>query len=262
MGWLGDARSTAPSVLVTMTQRKCIEAVFGTRLHTEVLGAGAVTLDPPAALYPYGTSVRVQARPNAGHYFSHWTNVLSSTANPANYRVIHSNALVSAVFLPLPTNEFALTVEIRGRGKVQGQGQSSLLNSYPVGSNVLVRAIPDSGQDFLGWVFHPPATNSPTRLTNTVLMDTNRNLVAQFTDRPWIEIVRCRGELLQGIFRMKVHGRLGETYAIDSSPHLNDPKPYLWKEVARETNELGAVQYEDPYVPGMPQRFYRARLVE
>jgi len=31
--------------------------------------------------------------------------------------------------------------------------------------------------------------------------------------------------------------------------------------VAQETNVLGVVEYEDPYLPARQQRFYRVRLV-
>jgi len=88
---------------------------------------------------------------------------------------------------------------------------------------VIVRAYPDGGQEFEGWSFDPPDTNAPSLLTNnpiTVLIDTNRTLIAHFTKRPWIEVVRCQGELVAGLFRMKVHGKLLEVYSIEASPTL------------------------------------------
>ena len=122
-------------------------------------------------------------------------------------------------------------------------------------------AAPDPGQALVGWTVGDVAGNPISFLTNnpiTVAMVTNRTVIAQFTARPWIEIVRCQGELVKGLFQFKVHGRLLDTFVIETSPTLDNPS--AWHEVGRATNVLGAVQYADPYLLNVPQRFYRARL--
>jgi hypothetical protein len=204
--------------------------------------------------------VRVLARPNPGYYLSHWTNALSGIANPQDFRVAGTNAVVTPVFLALPAGQYSLAVEVRGFGTVRSQ-TGPVVNRYAAGSNIVLRAIPDSGQSFVGWSLAAAGTNAPAFVTNNLLtleMNTSRSLTAQFTPRPWIEIVRCQGELIKGLFRFKVHGQLLDTFVIEVSPDVCSQAS--WREVARETNVLGAVEYEDPYLPDVPQRFYRARL--
>jgi hypothetical protein len=87
-----------------------------------------------------------------------------------------------------------------------------------------------------------------------------------------LKLCGAGGGLAKGLFRMKVHGRLLDTIAIDQVSDLVccDRGPWVysppgmsndWREVTRATNLLGAVEFEDPYLPNMRQRFYRARLV-
>ncbi len=258
LGWLGDARGSAQTVQFTMSQNKCVEAVFGTPISIRAAANGLAWLDPVAPLYPCGTQARALARPNAGFYFSHWTNSVSDSANPLDFTVAQTNAILAPVFLPLPAGQSALTVETRGNGGVRGRiGPAA--NRYPVSSNVVLRAIPDEGQQFTGWILD--GAGSPALVaTNqiTLSMEASRYVVAQFTGRPRIEIVRCQGELVQGLFRFKVHGRVLETIVIEMTPTLSDPA--AWREVGRATNVLGSIQYEDPYLPNVAQRFYRARV--
>lgn len=260
LGWLGDARGGARTTQLTMSQNKCVEAVFGTRISVGTAAGGTAWLDPVAPLYPCGTQARALARPNPGYYFSHWTNGTSDAANPLDFTVSQTNAILAPVFLPLPPGQSALHVETQGNGAVRGR-TGGLANRYPAASNVFLRAIPDAGQDFLGWTMINDNPNSPTVIaTNqiTVSMSVSRQLVAKFTARPRIEIVGCQGELVKGLFRFKVHGKVLETLVIEASPTLNDAR--AWREVGRATNVLGSVQYEDPYLPNVPQRFYRARV--
>jgi len=260
MGWLGDARGANQTAQLTMTQNKCVEAVFGTPISVAPAANGTAWLDPVAPLYPCGTQTRALARPNQGYFFSHWTNSMIDTANPLDFTVSQTNAVLTPVFRPLPAGQFSLAIETRGNGVVRGR-TGQLLSLYPTGSNVFLRASPGFGQDFLGWSFDGPGANQVGLMTNnpiSVLMDTNRNIIARFTERPQIEIVRCQGELVKGLFRFKVLGKVLETFIIEASPRVDDPT--AWREVGRATNILGAVQYEDPYLPNVKQRFYRARV--
>jgi hypothetical protein len=260
LGWLGHGRGTSPWTTLTMTQHKCVEAVFGTPVSAGPASHGRVWLDPEVPLHPCGTQVRALALPDAGYYFSHWTGALADTVVPAEFTVTQTNPALSAVFLPLPAGQYALSVEPQGNGRVQGQSQP-LLNLYPAGAPVDLRAVPDAGQAFAGWTIVVPGGEPGVVLTDnptTVLMNSNVQVVASFTRRPVIEVVGCEGELTAGLFRMKVHGKPQEVYAIEAAPTVD--KAAAWQPVARGTNVLGAVEYEDPFLPGTSQRFYRARL--
>lgn len=262
MGWLGDARGTEESITITMSQRKCVEAVFGTRITVAPSIHGVGWLDPKTELYPCASTVRLLAKPDPGFSFSHWTNSVTDRVSPVEFNVERTNATVMAVFEPLPVGELALTVETVGSGRVQGQ-PSRRLNHYPAQTNVTLLAVPDFGQQFKGWSFdsalHPGAsllTNNPLKH----LMDTNKYLVAHFTRTPSLEIVRCQGTLDKDLFQFKAHGRLLDTIVIETSTALGTTN--TWKEVTREVNFLGAVEYEEPYLANVRQRYYRAKALE
>jgi hypothetical protein len=261
MGWLGDARGLGESAELTMTQSKCVEAIFGTRLTIVGADHGVGWLDPDVTLYPCGSPVRALARPEPGYFFAHWTNALTGNVNPTDFTLARTNAILTPVFFPLDPGEVALTIETRGYGRVIGQPR--LANRYPAGSNVVLRAVPDAGQTFLGWSVLAGGMLSSGLGTNnpiTVEMTTNHVITATFTSRPRIEIFRCEGRLLKDGFRFQVRGKLEDVYSIQATATLNGPIP--WREIARATNTLGAVQYDDPYLPNVSQRFYRVELIE
>jgi hypothetical protein len=260
LGWLGDARGGARTTQLTMSQNKCVEAVFGTRISVANSLGGTAWIDPAAPLYPCGTQARALARPDPGYFFSHWTNSVAGTANPYDFTVSQTNVVMTPVFLPLQAGEFSLQVEVQGDGVVRGRS-GGLIGRYPKGSNVVLRATAEAGQDFLGWSIGSDTPDAAIfSLTNqiSVSMTTNRHIVARFSARPRIEIVECQGELVKGLFRFQVHGKVMQRLIIEMTSSLQDPR--VWREVSRATNILGAVQYEDPYLPNVPQRFYRARV--
>ena len=261
MGWLGDARGLEETVVLTMTQAKCVEAVFGTPVSIAASAHGVGWLDPVASLYPCGSSVRALARPDPGYFFDHWANALTGSLNPTDFTPAKTNLVVTPVFLPLNPGEFALSVETRGNGRVVGQPW--LLNRYAAGSSAVLRAVPDADQVFNGWALNSGAGSPSALVTNnpiTLKLTSNQMVTAYFTQRPRIEIFQCEGCLAKGLFRFQIHGKLRDRYSIQASPVLDDP--LAWKEVARATNTLGATQFEDPYLPNVSQRFYRVELIQ
>src|SRR5207244_3797724 len=104
-------------------------------------------LDPPADLFPFNSTVRLMGLPDPGYYFDHWSNAVTGSVNPFTLTITRSTSVVAAVFLPLPSGRFALTVTPQGNGRVSGVNT----NSYLAGSNVVLRPLPEPGQDFLGW---------------------------------------------------------------------------------------------------------------
>ena len=119
MGWLGDARGRAQTTHLTMSQNKCVEAVFGTQITVASAANGTAWLDPATSLYPCGSQVRALARPDAGYYFVHWTNGLTGPVNPTDITVANTNVVLMPIFLPLTPDQFSVTVETRGFGTVR-----------------------------------------------------------------------------------------------------------------------------------------------
>jgi hypothetical protein len=257
LGWLGDAEGTNPVATVEMTRTKCVQGVFGTRVSAIVEGSGSVSNFPAAEFYPYGSTVRLTALPELGHYFVHWTNEISSSANPLDLLVTRPEDRVAAVFAPLPANAFALTVIIHGNGRLGRRPVSH----YSAGASVTNVPVPEAGQAFLGW---SGDTNGATLVGSNLVvrMDRNKTITAHFTKRPRLDIVRCEGHLSEEAFQLMVMGWLGERYEIHAASNLRCPPELTqWVTLGTVTNSLGMAQFFDPYTPANMQRFYRAKLV-
>jgi hypothetical protein len=67
-------------------------------LTLNILGQGTVTLDPPGAYYPAGTTVQLTANPSAGWHFYRWETDLNTPDNPTTI-VMNGNKTVTAVFM-------------------------------------------------------------------------------------------------------------------------------------------------------------------
>src|SRR5262249_52545053 len=105
--WLGDANGTNASFPMVMNGARHVQAMFGTALVVSNTGSGSVIAEPAAAVYPFGSMVRLTAVPGDGSYFSGWNpGVLE---NPLVVVITNANPSVSCAFLPLPQGQFALT---------------------------------------------------------------------------------------------------------------------------------------------------------
>jgi hypothetical protein len=162
VAWRGDTSGTM--AVLTMTQDKCVEAVFGTTLATAAAGGGSVRADPLTTEYPYGTEVRLSGVPGPGNYFVTWGNAATGTANPLTVVVTNPSPAISALFAPLNPGQVALTASAEGWGRVE---TSRTGNRFNTGTVVTLTAQPDAGQVFLGWAGDATGTQNPLTLTLT-----------------------------------------------------------------------------------------------
>lgn len=174
IGWSGDATGTNPTNNITMNGDKNVQAVFGTTLSTTVAGSGALLAYPIAPLYAYGATVQITPVPNPGNYFGLWGNAASGNQNPLYFAVTTANPTVSSLFAALPVNQVALTV-IYGAGGYVAVNPSA--NKYPVGNTNVLTAVPDIGQQFVGWSGDVNSTANPPSL----VMNTSKVVTANFT---------------------------------------------------------------------------------
>jgi hypothetical protein len=248
--WLGDAAGTNPVVNLNMTRNKTVRAVFGTVLNTTV-GNGSIVVNPTSAWHPFGSQVRLTALPVTGNYLVFWANaVAGQTNNPLTFTITNASPTVTAVFASLGgTQANALTVIPDGRGQVTLTPPGSC---FPLNTNVVLQATPNSGQEFLGWTGDATGTENPLLVT----MNSNKVITASFTKRPGLQVGPPLEGLVEEGFRLTLTGELGGEYEILGSTNLLD-----WLPAGTVTNAYGTIQFTDPATTNLPARFYRALSV-
>jgi hypothetical protein len=245
--WLGDATGSDPTVKMAMESDKTIQAVFGTTLSTTVAGSGQVLLDAPGGVYPYGTVVRLTAVPQQGNYFGFWGNAATGNANPLYFTVTNANPTVSSIFAANPEGQAELTVLVQGRGRVTANPRA---NSYLIGQSVVLTAVPEPGQSFLGWSGDASGTQNPLNLSITQ----RTTLTAQFTSRPSLSVDTSGLEGLSSSgFRLSLVSDPQTSWQILGSTNLT-----LWEPLGTVTNIFGHVQFTDPASGNKSWRFYKA----
>ena len=249
LGWSGDASGTDATVRITMSDDKCVQAIFGTSLNTTTTGNGYVLVSPTAASYPYGSVVQLSAVPIVGSYFSIWATAANSTASPLLFVMTNANPSISALFNPLSAGAFSLTVTPNGAGNISYTPRS---DRYISGQVVALTATPDAGQAFIGWSGDATGTDNPM----TVTMNQTKVITAKFTSRPRFVADLCDGRASESGFRITLVGQLGDHYQLEGSADL-----VSWTPLVTLTNAFGLSQYSESFKTNFSRRFYRALLL-
>jgi hypothetical protein len=133
-----------------------------------------------------------------------------------------------------------------------GSGQATATpagNRFARGTNVVLNALPEAGQMFLGWSGDTNGTQNPL----TVTMNTNKVITANFTKRPQLALGPCLGGAGEDGFQFTLRGESGAAYQILGSTNLIE-----WAPLGVVTNPFGTVQFKDGAGTNAGQRFYRA----
>ena len=246
LGWLGDASGASATVSVTLNRNRSIEGVFGTALTTSVNGSGSVVRDPPGDTYPYGAVVQLTGVPGSGGSFAAWGDDVVIVANPLRFTITSPAPNVSALFLPLSVDQFALTVEPRGHGTVR---VSPRANRFPAGQRLTVTAVPDDGEQFLGWSGDASGTQDQLVLT----LDASKTITAEFTRKPQLSIEPAFDLAGREALRVFVGGEMDERYTIERSADLR-----AWTQRGETANQFGTAQFFETMEAGAQRLFYRA----
>ncbi|NBV25406.1 MAG: hypothetical protein EBS05_26265, partial [Proteobacteria bacterium] len=180
LNWNGST-ATGTNIAVRATGATRLEAVFGTVLTTVGGGTGSGTIEasPLLPLYPYGTEVKLLARPQTGSYLFRW-QPLATVQNPITVTVTNAGITNSAVFSPLLNGYVSLVADVVGSGEV---AQNPLQGQYLTGSAVTLTAVPSAQHRFVRWQGDISATSNPLNLTLTA------NMSVQAVFEPDIRIV-------------------------------------------------------------------------
>jgi hypothetical protein len=246
--WLGDAAGTNTVLNLSMTRSKTVETVFGTTLNTTVVGSGGIVTNPVSPWYPYGTQLRLTGVATTGNYLDSWANAAAGqTNNPLTFTVTKANPTVTAVFASLGgTQTNALTVIPDGWGQVTVTPPG---NRFPLNTNVVLQAMPEPGQEFLGWTGAASGSGNPLVVT----MMSNMVITASFTKRPSLQVATPLEGLSEDGFRLTLMGEFGVAYQILGSTDWSG-----WTLLGTVTNNWGTVQFTDGVATNLSQRFYRA----
>ena len=185
-GWTGDVTWPNSPLTVTMSGNKNITATF-TAMPTLSLtktGAGSVRVDgtlrslPWSGQFATGSSVQLQAVPDAGWEFDSWSGDISTSANPFTVTV-DGDKNITANFTEIPT----LSLTRTGSGSVRVDGTLHSLPwsaQFATGSSVQLQAVPDAGWEFDSWSGDVSSTNA----TITVTINADTDITAVFAELP------------------------------------------------------------------------------
>lgn len=147
-----------------------ITPVFTVSLITAPTNGGTTS---GGGAYDSGKSVTVTAVPNAGYKLVSWTEggVIVSTDLSYTF-LLSSNRTLTANFEAVLYTISASPIPTEG-GTTTGGG------TFYYGNSVTVKALPNSGYDFANWTENSSIVSDS--LNYTFLVNSNRNLVANFT---------------------------------------------------------------------------------
>lgn len=137
-------------------------------------------------------SIRLEAIPPPGYYFTNWSGDLSNTNNPVIF-MLDCNKSITANFSPII---HTLIIHVNGNGSsspIAGK------HSYPEGTMVSISAIPDKGWQFDGWTGD---IRGPDITITQLTMDSDMTITANFSEvKPpwWFAIIIIAGILVIGV---------------------------------------------------------------
>ncbi len=246
LGWSGDVSGTNAALSLSITQHLWLEAVFGTSLTVSNLGAGKIQAQPGLAQFPYGSTVRLTAMPDAGNAFAAWGESASGSVNPLTFSITRPNPTIRGLFVAAGS-DWPVVVQVAGSGSVVVFPR---LNTYSNGQTVVAIATPDARQQFLGW--SGDLVSASNRLSLVITQATR--IQADFTQAPSLVITQgFSTNLVPGGLRLWVNTPLGSEATVDRSPDW-----MAWTPWSRVTNLLGRILLRDPDFGSGRSGYYRA----
>lgn len=169
----GAAVSTNSNYTFKITGNTNLVANFEVKTYTLNVTAqnGTVTKTPNQQTYKHGDKVTLTATPANGYEFSSWGGDANGSVNPLSV-TMDSNKNITANFTPIETT-FTLNVTAQNGTVSKSPNQQT----YNNGDQVTLTATPANGYEFSSWSDDASGNNNPL----TVVMDSNKNITANFT---------------------------------------------------------------------------------
>ena len=176
-GWTGDVpegHENDNPITIIMDSNKSVKANF-IRQYTLTItaGTGGTTNPPPSThTYDVGADVAITATPESGYRFGSWTGDVPSgheNDNPVTI-TMDSDKSIEANFI----RQYILTIAAGTGGRTDPSQGSYICD---VGTQVSVRAIPNSRYRFNSWSGDASGTTNPI----TITMGSDKSVTANFT---------------------------------------------------------------------------------
>lgn len=136
-------------------------------LTIDMTGQGTVIKTPDAEGYAAGTIVQLNAAPEEGWAFSHWTGPVADPASAQTTVTIDADTTIGVVFVQTAIN-YSLSVQTEGQGSVT---KSPDAETYAADTVVQLNATPQPGWTFSTWN-GPVADPVSSQTTVTINADT------------------------------------------------------------------------------------------
>ncbi|MEO7530828.1 MAG: ice-binding family protein [Sediminibacterium sp.] len=178
----GTVISTSASFTFPITSTRIIVANFVINTYTLTATAnpaagGTITKNPDQPKYDYGTQVLLTATPATGYRFANWTENGTIVSTSAAYQVSMTTNRVLVANFTLNSYGLTLTINPTAGGSVTKNPDRA---SYDSGSTVVLTATANPGYTFTSWAGDASGSTNPL----TVVMNSNKNIVANFTPTP------------------------------------------------------------------------------
>jgi len=183
-GWSGSLSGTISPETLVMNGDKSVSAEFTlNNLYTLSItqngtGSGSVETNISGP-YNSGTVVKLWANASIGSTFTGWFNALTGTTTPQTL-IMDGNKTVNARFTL--NGPYILTITMNGTGL--GTVETNISAPYYYGARVKLWANASVGSTFTGWYGVLSGTTSP----ETLVMTTDKTVVAKFTSSPFLTI--------------------------------------------------------------------------
>lgn len=167
IGWSQDCSGTAACTLnLSAVNRATATAVFQplpVTVKVVVQGPGQLQVSGQPQpcreqceyTIPFGASLTVTASPGDGASFKNWSSPCNNIREPVCFVTLNQSLTLTATF-ELPIAQHALQLNVIGLGQITSASLNtpctgSCTVQAPGGSQLQLNAVPDAGQQFVGW---------------------------------------------------------------------------------------------------------------
>ncbi|RME20968.1 MAG: hypothetical protein D6800_12625, partial [Candidatus Zixiibacteriota bacterium] len=182
--WTGDvADPNSATTTVTMNSNKTVQAIF-TQIVNEVVltmqvdpAPGGTTGPAPGShTFNLNETVHINAVPNPGYVFSHWTGDVADPNSASTTVLMNQSKTVTAHFITGQQQKAYLDIS---SSPADGGSTTPATGVYEYAMNAVVgiEATPAPGYVFVGWTGNVADPNSPT---TTITMAGDQTVVANF----------------------------------------------------------------------------------